>query len=138
VALARLRRTAPRIVGGIRIVNGAAALLAPAATSRRLGVDPDANQAAFYPLRLLGVRSVVLGAELLLGDERSRRRSMRSGVIIYGSDVVAAGLGGLRRQLPPRTAALLAGLSAICAALAAVGSGPAERSRWSWRWSASR
>jgi hypothetical protein len=119
-------------------VNGAAALLAPGATSRRLGVDPDANQATLYPLRLLGVRSVVLGAELLLGDERSRARSMRSGVIIYGSDLVAAGLGGVRRQLPPRTAALMAGLSTICAALAAVGSRPAEGSQRSWRWSASR
>jgi hypothetical protein len=120
-----LRAWAPRILGGIRLFNGAAALLVPGTVARRLGVDPDANPAPLYPLRMFGVRTVVIGAELLLPQEEEERTlAMRTGILIHASDTLAAGLGGLRGQLPPPTAALLTGVSAVNTALAIVGSSP--------------
>lgn len=81
------------------------------------------NPAPVYPLRMFGVRTVLLGTELLLPqDERERARAMRNGIVIHASDTLAAGLGGLRGQLPPRTAALLTGISAVNTALAIIGS----------------
>ena len=67
------------LLGCIRLFNGTAALLVPAKTARRLGVDPEANPAPIYPLRMFGVRTVILGCELLFGDPATRRRSARLG-----------------------------------------------------------
>lgn len=130
-----LRGWAPRTLGGIRLFNGAVALLAPGYTSRRLGVDPDANPAPVYPLRMFGVRTVVLGAELLLPQEKGERvRAMRTGIVIHASDTLAAAMGGLRGQLPPATAALLTGVSTINTALAILGSSPPRRAKARRRW----
>ena len=118
------------LLGGIRLFNGAAALLVPQLTARRLGVDPDANPAPLYPLRMFGVRTVVLGAELLVGGPEVRRRSLQLGVLIHASDTTAAALGGLRGQLPPRTAALLTGVSSLNTALAVLGSRAQQRRKW--------
>ena len=133
MSLDRLRGWAPRILGGIRLFNGAAALLVPGSVARRLGVDPDANPAPIYPLRMFGVRTVVIGAELLLPQEEEERLlAMRTGILIHASDTLAAGLGGLRGQLPPPTAALLTGVSAINTALAIIGSTP-PRAKPHWQ-----
>jgi len=118
------------LLGSIRLVNGLAALLAPAMSARRLGVDPEANPAPIYPLRMFGVRTVVLGAELLFGDDATRRRSARVGILIHASDTTAAALGGLRRQLPPRVAILLVGVSSLNTTLAVLGSRPPRRKRF--------
>ncbi|MGH2947664.1 MAG: hypothetical protein ACRDPC_15670 [Solirubrobacteraceae bacterium] len=113
---------AHRLLGAIRFFNGAVALLVPEMMARRLGTDPDANPAPIYPLRMFGVRTVILGAELLIGDEETRRRSARLGRLVHASDTVAVALGGIRGQLPRRTAALLTGLSAMNTVLAFLGS----------------
>jgi hypothetical protein len=55
-------------LAGIRLFDGVAALLVPVPLARRLGVDPDANPSALYALRLFGVRTVLIGAQLLLRD----------------------------------------------------------------------
>ncbi len=130
-----LRGWAPRILGGIRLLNGTVALLAPGFTARRLGVDADANPAPLYPLRMFGVRTVILGAELLLPqDEDDRAKAMRTGIVIHASDTLAAGLGGVRAQLPPRTSVLLTAVSSINTALAIVGSSPPRRRVARQRW----
>jgi hypothetical protein len=49
----------------IRMFNGVTALFVPATLARRLGGDPEANPAAPYALRLVGVRTVLIGAQLL-------------------------------------------------------------------------
>ena len=86
-----------------------------------------------YPVRMFGVRTVVIGAELLLPQEEERALAMKTGILIHASDTLAAGLGGLRRQLPPHTAALLTGVSAVNTALAIVGSSP-PRAKPHRRW----
>ena len=126
--LDRIEDRAPLLLGGIRLFNGLVALLAPSVTARRLGTDPDANPTPFYPLRMFGVRTVVLGAELLWGSEETRLRSMRIGRAIHASDAMAATIGGLRGQIPGRVALLLTGISTVNTALAFLGSKPRNAS----------
>jgi hypothetical protein len=128
-----LRRRAPLLLGSIRFLNGAAALLAPESVARRLGVDPEANPAPLYPLRMFGVRTVILGVELLGGGEPARVRAMRTGIAIHASDTVAAALGGTRGQLPPRVSALLTVVSSVNTLLAIIGSRPPRARRRLWR-----
>jgi len=114
------------LLGSIRLFNGAAALLVPAKTARRLGVDPEANPAPVYPLRMFGVRTVILGCELLFGDEPIRRRSARLGILIHASDTLSAAAGGFRGQLSARVAIPLVAVSTINTTLAVIGSRPSR------------
>ena len=112
-----LRREHARIaLAAIRLVNGTLALLAPEVMLRRLGADPRTNQVAVYPLRMFGIRTVVLGVELLAGS--SMRHKGKVGVVIHAADAASAITAGLRRQLPPRVAAVAAGISVTNTALA--------------------
>ena len=77
-------------LAGIRLLTGVAALFVPAWLARRLGVDPDANPAALYALRLFGVRTVLIGAQLLLRDSGVRAHSLRVAPVIHALDVTAA------------------------------------------------
>lgn len=119
-----IRAHAHLLLGSIRFFNGAAALVVPANTARTLGTDPEANASSIYPLRMFGVRTLILGAELLFGDEEERLRSMRTGRFIHASDATAAALGGIRGQLPARVAVLLTAVSTVNTALAFLGSEP--------------
>lgn len=126
-----VRERSHLVLGSIRLFNGLAALLVPEKTARRLGTDPEANPAPIYPLRMFGVRTVVLGAELLLSGSETRRQAMRIGIPIHASDTAAAALGGIRGQLPPRTAALLTCISTVNTILAVLGSqAPSKRRLW--------
>ena len=100
----------------IRLVNGAMALLAPRFMLRRLGAGPGTNQVAVYPLRMFGIRTVVLGVELLSGG--SMQQKGKVGVVIHAADAASAITAGLRRQLPPRVAVVAAGISVTNTALA--------------------
>jgi hypothetical protein len=105
-------------LAAIRLVNGTMALLTPKMMLRRLGADPVANQVAIYPLRMFGVRTVVLGVDLLAGG--SMQQKGRVGVVIHAADAASAITAGLRRQLPPRVALVAAGISLTNTALAAI------------------
>jgi hypothetical protein len=114
-----LRREHARIaLAAIRLVNGTLALLAPEVMLRRLGADPRTNQVAVYPLRMFGIRTVVLGVELVAGG--SMQRKGKVGVVIHAADAASAITAGLRRQLPPRVAAVAAGISVTNTALALI------------------
>jgi hypothetical protein len=105
-------------LAAIRLVNGTMALLTPEMMLRRLGADPAANQVAIYPLRMFGIRTVVLGVDLLAGG--SVQQKGRVGVVIHATDAVSAITAGLRRQLPGRVALVAAGISLTNTALAAI------------------
>jgi hypothetical protein len=121
---ARARRAARYALAGIRLVNGTAALVAPALLLRRLGVDPQANPAAFYALRMFGIRTVVLGAELLLLDGDELDRSLRTGVLIHASDVLAAATAGATHRLPARSAMVATLISTVNVGLAVAAQEP--------------
>ena len=107
-------------LAGIRLFNGVAALFVPATLARQLGVDPAANPAALYALRLFGVRTVLIGAQLLLRDGGVRAHSLRVAPAIHALDASAALIAGERGQLPRRAATTAAIISTINTVLAIV------------------
>ena len=107
-------------LAGIRLFNGVAALFAPATLARQLGVDPAANPAALYALRLFGVRTVLIGAQLLLRDGGVRAHSLRVAPAIHALDASAALIAGERGQLPQRAATTAAIISTVNTVLAIV------------------
>ena len=115
------RERAPQVLGAIRLFNGASALLAPTWVARQLGVDPEANAAPVHPLRMFGIRTVLIAAELLFQGPRTRARAMRVAPLIHASDTLSAVTAGLQRQLPPRVAVLTTLISGMNTVLAVVG-----------------
>ena len=53
-------------LAAIRIFNGGTALLAPERLDARLGLDRSAD----YPWRMFGIRTVLMGVDLLSSDPR--------------------------------------------------------------------
>ena len=56
-------------LAGVRMFNGAGALVAPQKFARRLGAEPD-DGAAVHVLRMFGIRTVLVALDLL---SRTRR-----------------------------------------------------------------
>ena len=107
-------------LAGIRLFNGVAALFVPATLARQLGVDPAANPAALYALRLFGVRTVLIGAQLLLRDGGVRAHALRVAPAIHALDASAALIAGERGQLPRRAATTAAIVSTVNTVLAII------------------
>ena len=105
-------------LGLIRLANGAAALLVPAALLRRLGVDPQTEAAAKYAFRLFGIRTILIGADLILSRGEERAQAVRVAPIIHASDVVSAAIAGVRGELPRRAAITATLISTVNVALA--------------------
>jgi hypothetical protein len=123
-------------LSAIRLFNGIAALFAPAALLRRLGVAPEANPAALYALRMFGVRTVLIGAQLLLRNEGLRAHSLRVAPVIHVLDATAAMIAGAQGQLPRRaatTAALISTVNTVLAVVAQMRKVEEARSPWSRR-----
>jgi hypothetical protein len=113
------RKVARTILGVVRLVNGAGATFAPKFMAKRFGVDAEANPSVIYIMRLFGVRTIILGLELLLlKDDDKIRDAVRIGVVIHASDATAAIIAGVRGQLPVKAAATGAVISGVNTALA--------------------
>ena len=97
----------------VRIANGTLGLLAPSVISRPLveSEDREAHEAAHYPFRLFGIRTMIIGAELLSRDPYVRERAVRVALPIHATDTASAALGGLLGELPAKTAVRLTALS---------------------------
>jgi hypothetical protein len=125
----RTRDYARVLLAGIRLLNGGAALLVPKILARRLGVDPDRNPGVLYFLRLFGIRTVIIGADLLVGSDDRRAESLRIGILIHGSDTLAATLAAMTGQLPKGVGQMIVLISALNTALAIYGRGGSASSR---------
>lgn len=101
-----------KVLAAIRIFNGTAALLAPQFLLRRLGTDLSQDRSGIYPFRMFGIRTVLIGADLLLLQGEQRRRATQLAVLIHASDTVAAATAGLRGDLPRKAAATTTLISA--------------------------
>jgi hypothetical protein len=106
-----------KALGTIRLANGALALLAPRWLARRLGAEPESQSAVLYVLRLFGVRTVFIGADLWL-NRRERPRSLRQGIVIHASDTTAALIATVSGQLPLRSGLTAVAISSVNTALA--------------------
>jgi len=112
--------TARIALAGIRIVNGAAALAAPAFLAGRIRDAPEPDPAATYAFRLFGIRTVLLGADLLSRDPGVRSHAVHAALPIHAADVTTAATLGLRGKVSPRVAVMLTAISAANVVLAAV------------------
>ncbi|MER6474182.1 hypothetical protein [Streptomyces collinus] len=107
------------VLAGIRILNGATGLLAPELLIRRF--DPDRyppSPAAVYAFRLFGIRTVLLGLDLLIHTGDRLRADVYEGILIHGSDTATAATLGVHRQVSTRTAVTTTLISAVNTALA--------------------
>ncbi len=104
-------------LGLIRLINGGAALLVPAALLRRLGVDAQTEAAAKYAFRLFGIRTILIGADLILNRREGRAEALRVAPIIHISDTISAAIAGIRGELPRRAAITATLISTVNVAL---------------------
>jgi hypothetical protein len=114
----RTRDVARILLACIRLFNGLAALLAPNLLATRLGIDAEKNPAALYVLRMFGIRTVLIGADLLLQKGERRREALRLGIVVHASDTLAAYLAGRSGKLPSNTAKMIVAISAVNTGLA--------------------
>ena len=112
----RVARAARKTLAAIRIANGTLALAAPERLAARLGVVADEQPALLSALRMVGVRTILIGRDLWQGDERA----VRAAPLVHASDTVAAALAARSGKLPPRAGALITGISALNTLLAVV------------------
>jgi len=105
-------------LAAIRIINGLLALLAPSLIIKRFGEDPDKDAAAIYGLRLFGVRTVLIGADLITEQGQPLQHTIRQAVIIHASDTVTAATLGTSGRLRPQMAVPITIISALNTALA--------------------
>jgi hypothetical protein len=118
--------TARYALGGIRVVNGALGLLEPTMIIRRFGDDDPANNpAAIYGLRLFGIRTVLIGADLIRLRGRDLERAVRAAPIIHACDTATVVALRQSKQLSPELARpllLISGANTALALIAFLGS----------------
>ncbi len=101
-----------------RIVLGAGALAAPAATARVFGLDPVTNPQLSYFGRMFGAREIALGAVTLVARGSLRRNLTLVGIAVDGADAATGIIELTEGNVPKWSAGMLIG-----AAGGAVGSG---------------
>jgi hypothetical protein len=106
------------VLAAIRIVNGLLALVAPSLIIKRFGEDPDSGAAAVYGLRLFGVRTVLIGADLVTQRGQPLEHTINQAVLIHASDTLTAARLGTSGRLRPGMAAGITAISALNTALA--------------------
>jgi hypothetical protein len=118
-AIAKLGTTARIALGSIRIVAGTTGLLAPGMIISRFGhADPTTNPAAIYGLRMFGIRTVLIGADLIRLRGRDLDRALWVAPIIHATDTATVLTLQRNKQLSPERARPLALLSGLNTALA--------------------
>ena len=115
----KAREGARIALAAVRLVNGSAALAAPALFARRLGADPP-GPALTYALRLFGVRTVLIAWELVQPGESARARAVRVAPLVHAADTAAALAAGASGALRGRAARLAVIVSATNLVLALV------------------
>jgi hypothetical protein len=110
--------TARVLLAGVRLTMGTAGLLAPDLVIRRLGADPARQPAMRHPLRMFGIRTVLIGADLLRKNGPDRRHAELVAPVIHGSDTASAFLAWRHGDLPGRAGVLATAVSAVNLTLA--------------------
>ncbi|HEV7663093.1 MAG TPA: hypothetical protein VGQ62_06125 [Chloroflexota bacterium] len=106
-------------LASIRLLNGAAALIVPGFLARNIGVDPDTQPGINYVFRMFGVRTVLIGVDLLAPPGARRDAAVRSAMVIHASDTLAAWLA-TRSGLFPKQGRVIVAISAFNTLLAIV------------------
>jgi hypothetical protein len=106
----------------VRIFNGAVGLFAPGKMAENLGGALGEDKRFGYPARMFGIRTLVLGADLLTlkADDPSARRILRQAVLIHATDTAAVAYAGARGELRGKAAKLTVAISAVNTVLAVI------------------
>ena len=115
---ARARTALMGLRGGLMVATWAA----PVATGKLFGLEPQENRGAPYLGRLFGVREGALVAELALASPERVTAVAQRHLLVDAADVVAAGIAGLRGQLPKRAAVMAAATAGLAVYLGYVAS----------------
>lgn len=119
---------ARRALGVTRLTFGTVALVAPALPIRRIEGTGQPPPAAVYAFRMFGIRTVLLGRELLVRHEygATLRRALAQAPLIHAVDTATATALTVQGQVSRRTGLLLVAVSAVntCLALVARSGGP--------------
>lgn len=117
-----VRNITTTTLAAVRIFNGAVGLFAAHRMAQQLGSDLKDDQTFVYPARMFGVRTLVLGADLLRlrKNDADSRRVLSQAVLIHATDTAAAAYAGWKGELPARTARLTTAISAVNTVLAVV------------------
>jgi hypothetical protein len=109
-----------KALAAIMLTNGSLALLAPRWLAGRLGVRAAAQPATVYVLRMFGIRTVLVAADLCL-EPRRRRRALREGILMHATDASAALVAAALGELPVREGLMAAGISTLNTVLCLAG-----------------
>jgi hypothetical protein len=85
-----------------------------------VGSRSGSQPCPLYALRLFGVRTVFIGAQLLLRDSGVHAHSLRIAPVIHALGATAALIAGERGQLPRRAATTAALISTVITVLAVI------------------
>jgi hypothetical protein len=110
-----------KALAAIMLTNGTLALLAPRWLAGRLGVRAADQPATIYVLRMFGIRTVLVAADLCT-QPRRRRRALRQGILMHATDAGAALAAAALGELPVREGLMAAGISTLNTALCLAGS----------------
>jgi hypothetical protein len=108
------RQSTRLLLAAIRIFNGTLALTAPQRIVRQFESDPDVPPppVAVYALRMFGIRTILIGLDLLRNDQQ-RSHAVRVAPIIHASDLLTAVLVARSAGIAPRTRAMIVSISAF-------------------------
>lgn len=106
--VADLSRT---MLGVTRLVNGSLGLVTPRKLVGRIDPLGRPSPAAIYAFRLFGVRTVLIGRDLLSSQARTRERAVREALWIHATDTATAVLLTTTRRVPPRVGVALIAVS---------------------------
>ena len=105
-------------LGLIRILNGALGLFAPRVLIGRIDDRQPPSPAAVYAFRLFGVRTILIGRDLLVLRGEALDRALEAAPLIHASDTVTAALITVTGQVDRRRGGTLIGISALNTVLA--------------------
>jgi hypothetical protein len=112
---------ARKTLGAIRLTFGTLALTMPHVLVRRFSEEGQNATAATYAFRMFGIRTVIIGLDLLLLKGAELERAANIAPVIHGSDTVAAFLAARYGKLPKRAGITLVTISAFNTVLSLIG-----------------
>jgi hypothetical protein len=110
-----------KALAAIMLTNGTLAVVAPRWLAGQLGVRAELQPAMLYALRMFGIRTVLVAADLCL-EPRRRRRALREGILMHSTDAAAALIAASLGQLPFRSGLMAGGISIVNTLLCVAGS----------------
>ncbi|GAB7007060.1 hypothetical protein JCM18899A_45330 [Nocardioides sp. AN3] len=106
------------VLAAIRIINGTLALVVPQFLIGRVQSADPPSPAAVYAFRMFGIRTVLIGRDLVGADGPARAKAVAEAPLIHACDTATATLLTVTRRVRLRNGLPLIAISALNTALA--------------------